>query len=122
MYDEVKTFVAAMDAAKEQYRNAPPKTPGGPHNELTCPLCAREVSEGVAWDALKASTDPLVRWIAENVDEYKRHATKILEALPASMAELDKIADAHNWCGDWEFFKAAAEKAGVLPVDAEVSA
>ncbi|MFD9441930.1 hypothetical protein ACFWBR_27780 [Streptomyces sp. NPDC060006] len=68
-----------------------------------------------AWGALKASGDPLVRWIAENCAEYRGEAQCILAALPATVDELDDLADTKDWCGVWGNFRQQAIDAGVIP-------
>lgn len=135
MYDEVKAYRAAIAAAEERHDAGlallPPmeRHAGG----VDCANCEgahvlsktlREAGKD-AWDALTASTNPLVRWIAENCWDYHWDALEILEALPATMAELDAIALQQGWCDTWDCFRADARAAGVLPVtapDAEVPA
>lgn len=75
-------------------------------------LAAAEVD---AWQALKTAADPLVRWIAENCEDYRFEAASVLRALPASMDELDALARENGWCGMWGGFRRQAEQAGVLP-------
>lgn len=141
MYEEVKTYVAAIKAAQTTYvaamdalRVDAEHTNG---RSSDCPACAAsdaraegrraagaasEAARGIAWQALKDSTDPLVHWIAENCESYPSSAQVILEALPAPMAVLDGIARQLGWCGDWDDLRASAARAGVLPQDAEVPA
>lgn len=76
---------------------------------------ARDSAQDDAWGALKGSADPLVRWIAENCEDYRYEATHVLRALPASMDELDALAREKDWCGAWDDFRRRAEQAGVLP-------
>lgn len=76
---------------------------------------ARNSAKGDAWKALKGAADPLVRWIAENCEDYRYEATHVLRALPASMDELDALAREKGWCGAWDDFRRRAERAGVLP-------
>lgn len=124
MYDEVTAFGAAMDAADRllaEARNAA----RGQHSLgfAECPGCVLEEpayaalgrDRPAAWDALEASSDPLVRWIARYYRDYLHEARMVLEALPASMAELDQIASDRGWCGDWARARRSAETAGVLP-------
>ncbi|MDX3321083.1 hypothetical protein PV415_29675 [Streptomyces sp. ME03-5684b] len=68
-----------------------------------------------AWDALKTSGDPLVKWIAENCGEYPAEAECVLTALPATVEVLDDLADKADWCGVWNNFREQAIHAGVLP-------
>lgn len=76
---------------------------------------ALKASREAAWDALKASGDPLVAWIAANCREYEDEAMEVLRALPASMDALDALARERGWCGVWSDFRERAEQAGVLP-------
>lgn len=142
MYDEVKTYVAAMKAATERYESTNATLLGGAEHTSSpfaagCPACkavaetadertvadtARRSAEEGAWDALEASSDPLVRWIGKNCVGYAAAAQTVLEALPASMAELDAIAEQRGWCEEYAEFRERAAHAGVLPKDAEVSA
>lgn len=77
-----------------------------------CPACQ---ADDTAWDALRASSIPLVAWIAENCKDYKSEAREVLMSLPADMDELDALADTHGWCDAWRRFREQAERAGVLP-------
>jgi hypothetical protein len=75
---------------------------------------AREVRRG-AWDKLKESEDPLVRYIAENLRDFSEHAEEVFKILPATLDELDQLAAAKSWCSDWDRYVRAAQRAGVLP-------
>ncbi|MFD6285407.1 hypothetical protein [Streptomyces sp. NPDC060205] len=68
-----------------------------------------------AWDALRSSGDPLVKWIAENCVEYPEQAQRILAALPATIDEIDDLADTNDWCSVWDDFRRRATDAGVVP-------
>jgi hypothetical protein len=76
---------------------------------------SRDEAREAAWAALKESSDPLVKWIAENCADYRDQAETILRALPATAEELDAIAEEHDWCGVWNGFRDQAADAGVLP-------
>lgn len=93
--------------AAEEYR--------GYSRELDAVYDVYKIARNTAWQGLKESTDPLVRWIAENCKEYQGEAISILRALPASLDDLDTIAYDASWCGVWGEFRDAAERAGVLP-------
>lgn len=121
MYEDVKTYLAAVEAADQEYRNTALQGVGK-HDESTCRICVREAAYAAAWQPLKASSVPLVAWIAENAVDYQDAAMVVLEALPASMAVLDGIAAEQRWCTAWTRLRASADAAGVLPQDAEVSA
>jgi hypothetical protein len=120
MYDEVKKYLAAVDAA-EGRAEAMPETDyyaaDGTHDKKGCPECFLTAAYRDAWPLLAESADPLVRWIADNASGYKEDATLILRALPASVDVLDQIAERENWCGIWNRLLDAAEAAGVLPVE-----
>lgn len=131
MYDEVKAFGAAVDAAHEVYTGGIAAIEASMEHSRridmrACAACvatnpvsaAYEASVDAARDALEVSTaDPLVRWIAEHVRDYEREVRIVLEALPASMAELDQLANDKGWCSDWERFRRLARAAGVLPIE-----
>lgn len=141
MYEEVKTWLAAIEAAEQQYEAALEGLRSGlEHTDGpagACPACeageavreqrdaawnARADAEVATWNALKASTDPLVRWIAEHCAGHRNAAQVILEALPAPMSVLDGIASEQGWCWEWDELRKSAYAAGVLPKDAEVPA
>lgn len=75
----------------------------------------RQAARTAAWAALKESSDPLVKWIAQNCRDYRDHAETILRALPATEAELNDIAESGEWCEVWDGFKERAIEAGVMP-------
>jgi hypothetical protein len=83
--------------------------------ELDAVYDVYKIARNTAWQGLKESTDPLVRWIAENCKDYQGEAISILRALPASLDDLDTIAYDASWCSVWGEFREAAERAGVLP-------
>lgn len=121
MYEDVKTYLAAIEAAQEVYRNTALQGVGK-HDESTCRICVRDAAVDAAWQPLKSSSVPLVAWIAENAGGYPIEAPRILEALPAPMAVLDGIAEERRWCSSWYELRRQADAAGVLPQDAEVPA
>jgi hypothetical protein len=133
MYPEVEQYLAAVKAAEDKYEEAAKQAPRHDYDmsEDDCARCAflnpiraaRDVATEAAMGQLAQASDPLVRWIAENCQSYPSAARTVLEALPASMAELNDLAADEGWCGTWEDFVRKAEYAGVLPsADAEVSA
>lgn len=84
-----------------------------------------DAARATAWDALRASEVPLVRWIAEECGEFRYEADKVLAALPAPLEELDALASERNWCDVWDDFRRQALAAGVVadaPKDSEVTA
>ncbi|MFF7452223.1 MULTISPECIES: hypothetical protein [unclassified Streptomyces] len=72
-------------------------------------------AQEAAWGALKASSDPLVKWIAENCAGYRGEAQRILSLLPATVDELDDLAETNGWCSVWANFRQQAIDAGVVP-------
>lgn len=83
----------------------------------------RHLAEMEARQVLKTSSDPLVAFVAgAPLADYPDHARKILEALPATMEELEAIARQGDWCSEWSKFVDAAAEAGVLPGQPPISA
>ncbi|MFE1840756.1 hypothetical protein [Streptomyces sviceus] len=132
MLPEVRAYVEAMEAASteegkiRQAANARyPQRFGwdeeaqrqmGAHNEVTGEAYrVRIQAQNDAWGALKTSGDPLVRWIAENCAEYRDQAQQVLTALPATLGELDALAEKGGWCGVWDAFRQQAIDAGAFP-------
>lgn len=76
---------------------------------------ARSVAFDTAWGALKRSGDPLVKWIAENAEDYIGEALIVLQTLPATLDELDELAERQDWCGTWTSLRERAIEAGVMP-------
>ncbi|MFI9835207.1 hypothetical protein ACIHIX_46975 [Streptomyces sp. NPDC051913] len=112
---------AAVEAAEEKY----PGRLGYGEDALRQALAfnaeadsaqaACDEARQAAWDALKASGDPLVKWIAENCDGHQEQARHVLTALPATVGELDDLADEKDWCTVWDDFRQRAIEAGVIP-------
>ncbi|MEV5762744.1 hypothetical protein AB0L61_39000 [Streptomyces tendae] len=112
---------AAVDTAAEKYPNRYGRSQDAQRQALaysdeieraytTC----SDVREA-AWNALKTSGDPLVRWIAENCAEYPMEARQVLTALPAALNDLDAVAEVGGWCSVWNAFRQRAIDAGVVP-------
>jgi hypothetical protein len=112
---------AAVKAAGEKY----PKRSGYSeddrrqalafNNTVNTAFAECDSIHATAWEALKASSDPLVKWIAENCASYKAEAHSVLSALPATVDELDDLAARKDWCGVWDTFRQRAIDAGVMP-------
>lgn len=67
---------------------------------------------------LKSKTkDPIARWILNNIDGYESYVEKILPILPATRAELEEVANEHDWCSEFDSFMDMATEAGVIPAD-----
>lgn len=62
--------------------------------------------------------DPLVTWLVKvPMRSYASHTKTILEALPAPVSELDRIAAGRGWCSEWDRFKERAFEKGILKDD-----
>ncbi|MFE7077127.1 hypothetical protein ACFU96_44285 [Streptomyces sp. NPDC057620] len=72
-------------------------------------------AQEAAWQVLATSGDPLVKWVAENCAGYREQAECVLCALPATIAQLDALAEENGWCRVWDEFKQRAADAGVVP-------
>lgn len=117
MHDDVKAYIDGRDAYNKahqelqaKYRKACAEARDSFNqrvNELTQP----------SWDSLKQSSDPLVKWIAENCEDYTNYAVEILKALPAPLSELREIAADADWCDTWDGFVRRAVRDGVIADD-----
>jgi hypothetical protein len=111
------TFKAAMESVDAKYAaNSETYEQRQTWREERRPIdAAHTAAHEAAWSALKGSSDPLVKWIAENCEEYRGEAGTILKALPATADELDDLAEENEWCTTWNAFRDRAIAAGVLP-------
>lgn len=79
-----------------------------------------EQRRGEAWRAVFAdATDPLVMWIGQNAESRPDEAMVVLDALPATLADLDEIARREDWCQTWDSFRADAIADGVIEEESE---
>lgn len=63
----------------------------------------------------RSGGDPFVKYVRTVVHrDYPSHAELILDNLPATITELNALADRHGWCSDWERVMAQAFKRGFL--------
>lgn len=62
----------------------------------------RSEARNRAWRQLAASSDPLVAWVAENCEGYREEVRAALVLLPASLDDLDELAEKHGWCCAWD--------------------
>lgn len=127
MLSEVQTYADAVKAADEVYHTETDK--------LNTRRTEREISYEQyndaerelrnahrkvvmdAWQALTASSNKLVAWIANNVDfDYQHQAIKVLRELPAPLGKLDQIARDNGWCHIWEDYRQRAIAAEVVEV------
>lgn len=130
MHADVQKYNDAVKAAQatgnEEWRAAEEKINDSYEAYCEERRTQREVQRGIresrnrqieaAREALKASDDKLVAFIAGRpMDEYLDHAMIILEALPATREQLEELARANDWCGEWDKFVRMADRAGVLP-------
>jgi hypothetical protein len=76
---------------------------------------ALQVATNEAWNTLGQSSDPLIRFIAEQCKDYQDYAVKVLSILPASVDEMDALAEEYDWCHIWTRFRDQAIEAGVMP-------
>jgi hypothetical protein len=79
--------------------------------------------ERPAREALTASGDPLIAWIASNVEShYLDYAIDMLRTALDAPIDGDAYAKDKGWCETWEDLRAAAIEAGVVSEAAEVTA
>lgn len=69
-----------------------------------------------AREALRASDDPLVKWLASNQEvwSYRTHVEIVLKALPASLAELNRLSANKGWCNVWVNLRTQAIADGAI--------
>ena len=120
MLPEVKTFCEAINAANDAHSDAIDKIISERYSESyyekrNAAVRQRPEAHNAAWTALAASEDKLVAFIATNCCSNSYEAMKVLEILPATRDELDKLADEYDWCGEWDRLVEMAENAGVMP-------
>ena len=124
MYPEVEQYIATAKAVQHTYNEqchaARLKCSA---NEITCgEMCDQQaeahrtwmVATNEAWNALKQCSDPLVSWIVDNCKDYQPEARAVLKALPATVEELDRLAEDENWCQIWDNFRARAAEDGAI--------
>jgi len=124
VYPEVEQYIATAKAVQhtrvEQYRAARLKCSA---NEITYgEMLAQQdelhrawmVATNEAWNALKQCSDPLVSWIVDNCKDYQSEARAVLKALPATVEELDRLAEDEDWCHIWDNFRAQAAGDGAI--------
>jgi len=127
MLPDVQQYTEAMQAAANAYDEAY-KAIDKEHHEagtryndpyyesLKAANQVKRDAEAAAWDALKASEDPFVNWVANNCGEYRNEATIVLKNAPYADADaLEAVRADYGWCGDWHELHARAEAAGVIP-------
>jgi hypothetical protein len=135
MYPEVEEYAKAVDEAQAEY-DAAYVLAGSNYNENVSGLRGlerdkmyqdfnterralqniRRAKIDLAWARLGLSGDPLLRWIATQVDASYRpdHADKIVRMLPATLDQMRKVAQENEWCSDFTMFVDRAIAAGVL--------
>lgn len=78
----------------------------------------REAKVSAAWDKLAESADPLLSWIAREVDPgYRSQAREVLLSYRpgrTSVRDLDSLARRNGYCGVWGNLKRAAQADGAL--------
>lgn len=125
MLAEVATYTAASEAAQEQYGTVQDQIDDLYRNgKIMYEECLsrreyanqdRQVAINTAWNELTKSSDPLVKFIAEECKNYQHYAIQILRMLPASAAEIERYAENESWCDIYTRFLGQARKAGVMP-------
>lgn len=84
---------------------------------------ARDILEKetrAAWNKLQESENKLVAWIGKNDDifqDYRRQGLYILESLPCSLEDLNRIASEQGWCSVWSDFVKEATDDGIISID-----
>ena len=85
---------------------------------------ARDRARSDARNLLRASSDPVVKWIADNdriMDEYREHAMFVLTMLPASLEQIREAAQVQGWCAAYwgdqrnSGFEEESIRAGLFP-------
>lgn len=135
MLPEVAAYFATMDAATAARDSAlgitapygccpscDSEDTGKPYTERAAAWNVWRTAEDKANTALRGAEDPLVRWIAENVKDYTSQRDQVLRALPATLAELDALAEEQGWCSIWRNLRDRAVDASVVPGVAAASA
>lgn len=129
---EVQALVTAREAAFAAYKEADAAVHAKYPKRYGWGDGAREAREGYlkeytavqkqynkarndTWEQLSRSEDPLVRWIAVNGREHEAYAEIVLKALPATLDQLEGLADEHGWCGEWYELRDKAVEDGVIP-------
>jgi hypothetical protein len=71
------------------------------------------------WDALLATGDPLLVWIADDptghIHGVHAEVLTVLAEFPCTLDYLDEIAADEGWCGMWGRARSAAVADGVVP-------
>ena len=81
-----------------------------------------EATRRTAWEQLlrDVADDPLAAWIVEHaMPTYPDQAIVVLKALPATLDQLDQLAEDNDWCDTWAEQVTAARTAGALPAVTE---
>lgn len=74
----------------------------------------REAEFDAAWMRLGLSTDPLVAWAVQNMDEERWNTVRVLEILPATAAEIKAFAKAAGWCEEFDEWYGKAVDEGAI--------
>lgn len=125
MLPEVERFCAKIDMSRETCEKARDTYHAAfADNDVTREASYRAYREAcvtrrntrdAAWDELNQSDNALVRFIAENCVSHRDEARLILEALPCTLEEMQRIAERENWCSTWSYLLDDAMAAGVIP-------
>jgi hypothetical protein len=128
MLPEVQEYFDTIDRLETELRDATEKVGDDLYysdrteyyKQVDAARNANLSGQQAAWDKLKESNDPLVKWIAENAEEYHAQARVVLRALPATLHELDAIARDHDWCYVWGQFRDRAIADGAVDYTWEI--
>lgn len=118
MHEDVRRYLAAEEARQGAYRKANEDYHAACRDARIALAKAKlEIAQESGWGSLTQSSDPLIRWIAQNCENHKEHATEILKALPAPLSTLQEIAGEGGWCGEWDRLVDRAVRDGVIADD-----
>lgn len=67
------------------------------------------------WYEVANMDDQLAKWIIGNCKDYMGEAIKILEILPATSEEMQKVAKDNEFCSSWDELVRRAQTDGVYP-------
>jgi len=127
MYPQVERFVQLFenesDELEKLYDAIDAKYPGNDSASMSARDVERNIAyrryrvkRDLAWYELSDIGDPMITWIASNCKEYMTEAAEVLKILPATSAELQKLAKDKSFCTAWDGLVQQAQHAGVYPL------
>lgn len=63
------------------------------------------------------TTDPMIPWMIDNLGDYTSYMDDVLQILPATIDQIEELANANNWCGEFDTFLGQAIATGVVKAD-----